>query len=392
MEFTEYLSPVDFNSLITKGRLRSRLGHLIDVYALDRPFPSLENVKVAILGVPESRGTNSNKGAAKSPNAVRAYLYDLFPHNRKLNVVDVGDVKLGATISDTYHAVGSLVSELLSLGIIPLIIGGSQDLTYGTYLGYERLGQTMTLASIDRIFDLGESEHEIDSNSWLSRLIIRQPNYLFNYTNIGYQTYLVDQEAVKLMKQMFFDVYRLGQFSVNIEEAEPLIRNADSLSVDISAVRASDAPGCADSTPNGFYGEQMCQLMWYAGISDKVSSIGFYEVNPDFDPRGQTAHLTAQMIWYFIDGALNRLNEMPTINQPDETHLRYFVKIEGQDEEIVFYKSTKTDRWWMQVACPPDLQTKYSRHVVVPCSYNDYKTASENDLPDRWWQVYQKIM
>jgi arginase family enzyme len=392
MEFTEYLLPIDIKALAKPDRLRPRFGHLIQKYTEGSPFPDLENIKIAILGVPESRGSSDNKGSSGGPDKVRAFLYDLFPQRNKLPIADLGNLKTGLSVEDTYHAIGSIVSELISAGIIPLIIGGSHDLTYGTYLGYEKLGQTLTLVSIDRIFDLGEYEHEIDSYSWLSRLIIKQPNYLFNFTNIGYQTYFVDQEAVKLMKQMFFDVYRLGQINANLEESEPLVRNADAISVDISAVRASDAPGCAASTPNGFYGEEMCQLMWYAGISDKVSSIGFYEMNPELDPNGQTAHLTAQMIWYFIDGVFNRLNEMPSTDSNDETHMRYYVKIEGQDDEILFFKSRKSDRWWMQVTCPVSLQTKYHRHVIVPCSYNDYKTATENDLPDRWWQVYQKIM
>ncbi|MFN8133913.1 MAG: hypothetical protein U0Z17_01300 [Bacteroidales bacterium] len=34
-------------------------------------------------------------------------------------------------------------------------------------------------------------------------------------------------------------------------------------------------PGNANAIPNGFYGEEACQLMRYAGMSDKISSIGF---------------------------------------------------------------------------------------------------------------------
>jgi len=37
----------------------------------------------------------------------------------------------------------------------------------------------------------------------------------------------------------------------------------------------------------------------YAGMSDKLSSFGIYEINPLFDNHDQTSHLAAQMIWYF---------------------------------------------------------------------------------------------
>ena len=112
-------------------------------------------------------------------------------------------------------------------------------------------------------------------------IILHQPNYLFNYTNIGYQTYFVDQDAVRLMKKMFFDTYRLGFVNRNIEEMEPMVRNADMLSFDISSIRQSDAPGCANATPNGFYGEQACQIMRFAGMSDKLTSLGIYEYDPE---------------------------------------------------------------------------------------------------------------
>ena len=190
------------------------------------------------------------------------------------------------------------------------------------------------------------------------------------------------------MNKMYFDVFRLGEVRADMEEVEPIVRNADMISFDISAIRQSDAPGNKNVSPNGFYGEEACRITRYAGISDKTSSIGFYEVNPTVDERGQTAHLTAQMIWYFIDGFYSRKNDFPMKDKSN--YIKYLVNLRKEDKEIVFYKSKKSDRWWMEVPCPTHM-SQYERHHLVPCSYADYQTACNEEMPDRWWQAYQKF-
>ena len=99
------------------------------------------------------------------------------------------------------------------------------------------------------------------------------------------------------MDKLYFDVHRLGAFSGKINLVEPVIRNANMVSFDLSAIRSSDACGNANASPNGFYGDEACQICRYAGMNDKLSSIGFYEYNPSLDAHEQTAMLLAQMVW-----------------------------------------------------------------------------------------------
>jgi arginase family enzyme len=332
----------------------------------------------------------NNVGCGLAPDAVRGRLYNLYAANLKLKLADLGNIRQGYGIEDTYFAVQSVLAELIRHNIIPIVVGGSQDLTFANYIAYESLGQIVNIVSVDKEFDLGMSEEDFDARSYLSKIILHKPNYLFNYTNIGYQTYFVDPDAIRLMKNLFFDVYRLGEIRASLQEAEPLVRNADLLSVDMASIKSSDAPGTAYASPNGFYGEEICQIMRYAGLSDKLTSVGIYELNPSLDHRGQTSHLAAQMIWYFLDGFMNRYHEFPYKDK--DQYVKYMVRIEGHGDEIIFYKSKKSDRWWMEVNCPTDLQVKYARHYLVPCSLRDYQIACENDIPDRWWQAYQKLM
>jgi len=392
MDISAFFEPLDLGEIPQSGETagQARLGNVIGIYSDTGDFPDYTAYDIVLIGVKDDRNAVDNEGCGMAPDQIRKYLYKLNPGSHPIKLADLGNIKRGYTVSDTYFALSSVVAEMITNNVLPVILGGSQDLTYANYQAYQSLGQIINIVAIDPMFDLGKSEQEMDSQSYLSNIILHQPNYLFNYANIGYQTYFIDQDALRLMKNLFFDTYRLGIVNESLEEVEPIVRNADMVSFDISAIRNSDAPGNGNATPNGFYGEEACQIVRYAGLSDKLTSIGFYEVNPKFDRTGQTAHLVAQMIWYFLDGYYQRAHDFPFKNEED--YLKYRVTISDHKEEIVFYKSKKTDRWWMEIPLPAEQRIKYERHYLVPCSYKDYQTACENDIPDRWWMVYQKLM
>ncbi len=391
MDIDIYFNPIDLAGYeYSEKAQRKRLGDVVKAFNSPNNFPDLSGINIAIIGVLEDRNGLSNEGCSQAPDQVRKYLYNLHEGNYTAKIADLGNIKMGHTVADTYFALSRALKELIQKNILPIIIGGSQDLTYANYQAYENLGQIINIVSVDPLFDLGNNEDEINSQSYLSKIILHQPNYLFNFSNIGYQTYFVDQDGIDLMKNLFFDTYRLGQVQANMEEVEPIVRNADLISFDVSAIRQSDAPGNKNASPNGFYGEEACKIVRYAGMSDKLTSIGFYEINPVNDRNGQTAHLVSQMIWYFVDGYYNRKNELP--HQEKRQFVKYHVTLEEQKDELVFYKSKKSDRWWMEVPIRSQQKVKFKRHHLIPCSYQDYQTACNNDLPDRWWQAYQKLM
>ncbi|HQO49709.1 MAG TPA: formimidoylglutamase [Bacteroidales bacterium] len=392
MEIKLFLDPVAADDIpasnIRPGQ--QRLGEKIHIYSEKTNFPDLENCKVALIGVLEERNVVNNAGCSTAPNHVRAALYQLFHHWPSLEVADLGNIRAGHSVDDTYFALNQLVAELIRRKIIPVVIGGSQDLTFAMYQAYENIGQLVNIVSVDPLFDLGQDEEELTAQSYLSRIILHQPNYLFNYTNLGYQTYYVDHLAVDLMKNLLFDVYRLGLIKAKMEDAEPVVRNADILSFDISAVRAADAPGNGNAGPNGFTGEEACRVARYAGLSDKLSALGLFEFNPLRDQNKITAELVAQMIWYFLDGVANRSNDLPVKDSTD--FARYIVRIEGQGEDVVFLRSKKTDRWWIDLSLGRTDRKKYEKHHFVPCSKDDYELALQDEIPDRWWQFFQKLM
>jgi arginase family enzyme len=388
MDISIYFNPIERSVFEEPDEKKALLGNVVERYLDKEQFPSLDGKDIAIIGIPEDRNSINNKGCCDAPDWIRKKFYQLKPGDYPYKVVDLGNLIIGATAKDTYHAVGMILADLIKEKIVPIILGGSQDITFGQYLAYGELQQTVNIVSVDSHFDLGQSVDEMNSNTYLGRIILHEPSFLFNYSNVGYQTYFAGHNQVELMKKLYFDIYRLGQVQQDLEEVEPIVRNADILSFDIGCIRQSDAPGNRNASPNGFYGEEACQIVRYAGMSDKLSTVGFYEVNPKHDNRDQTSHLTAQMLWYFIDGYYNRKNDAPMTNKSG--FLKYRVALKQEDHEIVFYKSKKSGRWWMEVPYASS-KKKFTRHHLIPCSYRDYEVAMKDEMPERWWQALKKL-
>ncbi|WP_339660063.1 formimidoylglutamase [uncultured Polaribacter sp.] len=383
----EFLTPVE-EVVLEHLALQSPLclGNKMKVYSDEDAFPDLENVKIAIFGVQEDRNSEDNFGCGENLFFIRKKLYELFPGNWKTEIADLGNVLKGNSVTDTYFAVSKIITDLLKQNIIPVIIGGGQDITYVNYRAYDSLEQTVNVTTVDSRFDLGDLDSELTSQSYLSKIIMQEPNNLFNYSNVGYQTYFNSQEEIQLLDNLFFDTYRLGK-AKELENIEPAFRNADIVSIDMGAVRQSEAPANNNASPNGFYGEEICAIARYAGISDKVSSFGIYEYNSQYDNNYQTANLIAQMIWYFIEGVNFRVKDYPFSGK--ENYQKFTVILED-DDPIIFYKSHKTGRWWIEIKILSD--NKYKRHALIPCTHQDYKEATKQIIPERWYKAMSKML
>ena len=364
----------------------SVLGRNIQLHTVQDGFPDLTEVTIAILGVKDDRGAIDNSGSGKELHEIRKHLYQLFPGNWHTHIADLGNIEKGNTLDDTYFAVKSSVAFLLKRNILPIIIGGGQDLTYANYRAYDELEQTVNLVAVDSRFDLGTLEDELSSRSYVSRIVMEQPNNLFNFSNIGYQTYFNSQEEINLLDKLYFDAYRLGQVK-DVTLVEPIMRDADVVSIDIGCVRQSEAPANKNASPNGFYGEEICAIARYAGISDKVTSFGIYEYNSELDSNCQTANLIAQVIWYFIEGVNSRAKDYPFATK--ESYQKFTVLL-NDDDPINFYKSDKSGRWWMEINLISN--NKHKRHALIPCNYRDYEQALQQKTPERWYKALQKLV
>lgn len=352
-------------------------------------FPDLSQTDIVLLGLRESRGALNNKACERGVDHIRSSFYQLYPGQwSHVNIVDLGDLISGENLTDTYAGLTEVLHQLIKYNVFIVLMGGSQDLTFPCYKAFKQHRPYVNLVGVDAKFDLLADE-QIHSRSYLNPIILDPNKQLFNYTNIAYQTYYVAQEQIDLMDQLYFECLRLGKVRHNISEVEPILRAADLLSIDIGALIHHEAPACHEVHPNGLSAADLCAITRYAGISDQMRIIGLFEFNPELDEREKTAMVYAQALWYAIEGFSCRVQDYPYLQKSE--YIRYMIPIE--DEVINFYQSPKSQRWWMEI---PELKTVNAKAMeellLVPCTYQDYLAACSQEIPDRWWNTYRKLL
>jgi formiminoglutamase len=383
---------MDLFDLLDPVSLEKPLEHLIaspnvlakniTIHTPDSRPGSLDEYQLAILGVPEDRNSH-NRGSSLAPEKIRAQLYPFYKISHKLKLVDLGNLKQGNTFSDTYIALKEVLVQLFAHNLVVIIIGGTQELTIPIFQSFEALKQNINLTTIDRTIDMINDSVRTTAESYLSELLFKK-RLLFKYCNLGHQLHLTDKESIDLVNKLYHDAFRLGEVRSDLSMVEPILRDCDIVSFDISAVRRADAPGFFNPSSSGFTSEEACQLSRYAGLSDRVGVFGLFEINPRLDPADHTANLAAQIIWYFIDGFTCRTPEFP--ESENKNFKTFIVGHSDLDYEITFYKSLISERWWMEVPNP-----KKSIAILISCSYSDYQAACKQEVPDIWWKSFQKL-
>ncbi len=371
--FFAAIHPIDLPE--NEGLLPLQIGSKIEI--LHAHSEGWGDADIVIIGCGEQRGHINTKLLSQAPDAIRKTLYRMFDWHDDIKVADAGNLLQGATIADSRAALTAVLQDLHQAGKVAIVIGGSQDLTLEQYKAFEKSEAIVDAAVIDMLIDLNETE-SIDDTSYLMEMLTGHQNFIRNFTHIGFQSYYVNPLLLQTLDSLKFDCIRLGHARENLEEIEPTLRQCDLLSVDMKAMKFSDAPFLEIASPNGFTGDEMCQLMRYAGMAQHLSSLGIYGYIPENDKNDVGAQQIAQMLWYFVDGYRIRKHEAPLSNTQE--FLTFDVVF--ADYKSRFLKSKRTNRWWMQM---PDGN-------FVPCSYNDYATAAKNEMPERWLREQERII
>jgi len=373
LHILDYLDPVNIREISNDDEYKDgQVGKLIEAY--EEEFPDLLQSDLILIGCREERGTRRTRNLLNGPDMIRRQFYQLYHWHSDIRIADVGNIKPGSTLADTYAALRSVMNELINLGKTVIILGGSHDLTLAQYHSYVNRKKLIEVACVDALVDIN-IESSLKSENFLMEMLTDEPNFIHHYNHIGFQSYYVHPRMLETMDKLRFDCFRVGKVREFIDEMEPVLRNSNMLSFDICAIAHAYAPS-NQLSPNGLSGEDACAIMRFAGLSPNINSIGIYGYIPENDLNDLTAKQIAQMLWYVMDGR-NKGQREASLNEKE-----YFVEYHTAFAEVetTFLQSKKTNRWWMQL---PD--QKY-----IACSYQDYLQASSNEVPERWLRAQER--
>ena len=386
VDLNDYFNPVsiegpDFEHMTAQAGFP----HNIAIHTDNTPLKDISKYRIAILGVPEGRNS-PNTGSIKGPDVIRGELYKLAKIPGKPKIIDLGNMKQGVTFNDTLAGLTDILSVLIQENLFPVIIGGSSALVPAIDRALSLQKTRYTLTAVDPRIDFNNERKEPDSFNYLNTILNNHKSTFDHYINIGYQTYLNDQQVINRFLKRRSELVRIGDVRQAIYLTEPLFRDSDVTVFDISAVRQSDAPGTISPSPNGFYGEEICLLSRYAGISDKLKVFGLFDVNPSFDIRSQTSGLAAQILWFFLEGFSQKQYETPILSIGNSGRfIKYHVRVSDLEDDLIFVKSNLTDRWWIELPSEKD------QNLYVACSHEDYLKANRNEVPERWVKAVERF-
>jgi formiminoglutamase len=386
VDLNDYFNPVsiegpDFEHMTAQAGFP----HNIAIHTDNTPIKDVSKYRIAIFGVPEGRNS-PNPGSLKGPDVIRGELYKLAKIPGKPKIIDLGNMKQGVTFNDTIAGLTYILSLLIQENLFPVIIGGSSALVPAIDKALSQQKSRYTLTAVDPRIDFNNERKEPDSFNYLNTILNNHKSTFDHYINIGYQTYLNDQQVINRFLKRRSELVRIGDVRQAIYLTEPLFRDSDVTVFDISAVRQSDAPGTMSPSPNGFYGEEICLLARYAGISDKMKVFGLFDVNPEFDIRSQTSGLAAQILWFFLEGFSQKQYETPVLSIGNSGRfIKYHVRVSNLEDDLIFVKSNLTDRWWIELPSEKD------QNLYVACSHEDYLKANRNEVPDRWVKAVERL-
>lgn len=381
-EILQFFQPLSVSNYCEAFSDPYSMGSALYIHRETAPLSSSQRFDLAIAGVVD------DQGSFDSANAIRAQLYSLKLVAPHLKIADLGNLKHGQNRHEAVFALQEACAMLFEQRINVLLIGGSQLFTLGQLRSCKEFEHDINLAVIDSKIDYGSTDLGYSSTNFLKELIEQEASSIYNISVIGFQSYFVDNKQIEIFDRNHFELYRLGYVRSHFEDIEAVLRDADLVSFDLASVRLCDAPGQMNGSPNGLYAEEVCTLARYAGMSDRCRSFAVSGYNPADDQHHQSAMAIAQLIWYYIEGYHQRKNDFPVAKLED--YIKYSVFIDEIDFPIVFYKSEKSQRWWLEID-NMEKNVEKNLKIVVSCSENDYHRACRNEIPERWWINFKKL-
>ena len=202
-DLQDFLSPINIASINEdEGYNEGQIGKNIIVN--DGEMPNVDQADIVFVGVGESRGSGGYDDYNDAPDIIRKQLFRLHYWHKDVVLADIGNIKNGATLNDSYAAISTVLKELISRNKTVVLLGGSHDLTLPQYFAYKKLQQPIEATCVDATIDL-KGESGLRSENFLLEMLTGDINMIKHYNHLAFQSYLVHPGMLETMDKLRFD-------------------------------------------------------------------------------------------------------------------------------------------------------------------------------------------
>ena len=277
---------------------------------------ALEDVDLAVVGVPFDTGVTYRVGGRFGPNAVRDASVMLRPYNANLDVkpfevlscVDYGDIAIVPGYTErSYAAIEAAVAPIVEAGVVPLLVGGDHACTL-PHLRATRSRGPVAVIDFDSHTDAWDSYfgEKYNHGTWMRRAIEEGLVDVEHSIEVGLRgqvygaedwTGLTDELGLAYIPCR--DVLRMGPDATAAAIRERVGDKLAFISFDIDVIDPAFAPGTGTPEAGGLSAAEGMEII--RGLRG-IDFVGFdvVEVIPAYDPAGITATLAANLAFEMI--------------------------------------------------------------------------------------------
>lgn len=290
------------------------------------PSRALDDVQVAIVGVPLDQGTTNRSGTRFGPRAVRiaSQIYRLVFEQGKgiynielgryllngVKMVDYGDIYILPTLTESnMKMITDGIKEILDKKVFPVIIGGDHSISFPIVQAYGDM--PMDIIHFDTHLDFFDDYMGVGMRYSHGNPIKR----ISELSNVG----KITQIGIRGLENSKFMVDEANKRGSNIITADKIHKNGVKwtiaripsakniyVTIDIDVLDPSVAPGTGTPEFGGLSYLQLVEVL--RALPEKGNIIGFdiVEVNPLYDSGEITAQTAARLMLDLADAVMEK--------------------------------------------------------------------------------------
>lgn len=282
----------------------------------------MNELTVGIVSVPFDLGIKLIKGrvgARFAPPKIKKEFYKLAKREKSfknIKIIDYGNiVPIDKNVKKTHERVTKVLKKIIKNNVIPIVIGGGHDISFGSVKAAARIYKKIGEINIDAHFDVRPVvDGKITSGTPFRRLL--EGGFLNgkNFVELGVHSpknlkehyqYIVNKKGT-LIKLNFINKAGIEKALNKAFKIAKKNTNAIIFDIDIDAIQKRFAPGCSAPSVKGFTKDQILQAAFVAGKNKSVKLFNLMEVSPVYDIHNKTVKLAAKLILSFINGVNQR--------------------------------------------------------------------------------------